>query len=151
MSASQHPVANLPLAEVVDIRSERPAAAAVASYRLSGPEKVVPFSVAELVAVQLSEMKDRWQLSLVQRDAVWSQIQARYLLDSLLYGYPIGSLLICRVKRDGNVRVQRGGTQTHCAPVLLDAPDDGLEHWGSRRAPESLVVPLNVGGLWQRN
>lgn len=33
---------------------------------------------------------DPWRLSLVQRAAVWNELQVAYLLDSLVWGYPIG-------------------------------------------------------------
>ena len=47
-------------------------------------QKVVPYSVAELVAIQTGEKGDPWQLSLVQRSAVWKPMQVRYLLDLFL-------------------------------------------------------------------
>ena len=106
---SAFPVANEPLAEVVDIGTRRHRKSGTS--RLSGPEKVVPYSVAELVAIQTGEKGDPWQLSLVQRDAVWKPMQVRYLQDSLLHGYPIGSLLLCSVKVGGHVRVERDGVR----------------------------------------
>lgn len=41
-----------------------------------------------------------WHLALVQRDEVWDDVRTRQLLDSLLRGYPIGSLLLGRVHED---------------------------------------------------
>jgi hypothetical protein len=51
-------------------------------------------AVRDLVRRRLG---DAWDLALVQRDETWDQVRMRYLLDSLLAGYPIGSLLLCRV------------------------------------------------------
>jgi hypothetical protein len=60
-------------------------------------EQVRALSVRELVRQRLGADADRWHLALVQRSEVWDQVRMRYLLDSLLEGYPIGSLLLCRV------------------------------------------------------
>jgi hypothetical protein len=43
----------------------------------------------------------------VQRDEVWDHVRMAYLLDSLLSGYPIGSLLVC--KATGQTRVIKLG------------------------------------------
>ena len=51
---------------------------------------------------RLSET-DRWNLALVQRDEVWDQVRMRHLLDSLLSDYPIGAILLCRVKGSSKV------------------------------------------------
>ena len=57
--------------------------------------------------------------SLVQRDLVWTETQVRYLLDSLLFGYPIGSLLLCRVSHDGAVLERRDGVR-HAVAASAD-------------------------------
>lgn len=54
-------------------------------------------SVAELVRRRVGDSDDPWQLALVQRHETWDQVRMRYLLDSLLAGYPIGTLLVCQV------------------------------------------------------
>ncbi len=46
---------------------------------------------------------DPWHLALVQRDRVWNQLQVARLFDSLLAGYPIGTLLLCRIRQPGDV------------------------------------------------
>jgi hypothetical protein len=56
-----------------------------------------PVSVRELVRRRLGKEFDSWDLALVQRAEVWDQVRMRHLLDSLLAGYPIGALLLCRV------------------------------------------------------
>lgn len=70
---------------------------------------VKPFSVAELVTLRQDTTTDPWRLSLVQRALVWQERQVAYLLDSLLFGYPIGALLLCTVRRDGHVLESRDG------------------------------------------
>jgi hypothetical protein len=52
------------------------------------------YSVGDLLRIRRSDA--RWHLALVQRDEVWDVDRMRRLLDSLLAGYPIGALLLCR-------------------------------------------------------
>ena len=59
------------------------------------PDGVV--AVRELVRRRIGAESDSWDLALVQRAEVWDQVRMRHLLDSLLAGYPIGSILLCRV------------------------------------------------------
>lgn len=54
-------------------------------------------SVCELVRRRIGSAPDPWDLALVQRAEAWDQVRMRHLLDSLLAGYPIGSILLCRV------------------------------------------------------
>lgn len=65
-------------------------------------ETAVAASVGELVGHRLND-DDRWNLALVQRDEVWDQVRMRHLLDSLLADYPIGAVLLCRVKGSSKV------------------------------------------------
>ncbi|HJN74115.1 MAG TPA: DUF262 domain-containing protein [Myxococcota bacterium] len=44
-----------------------------------------------------------WRLAIVQRERVWTPARAAKLLDSLLHGYPIGALLLCRTKDTSHV------------------------------------------------
>jgi Protein of unknown function DUF262 len=60
-------------------------------------------SVRDIVRQRIGADPDTWRLALVQRDKVWDHVRMRYLLDSLLNGYPIGSLLVCRVKGQSRV------------------------------------------------
>ena len=64
-------------------------------------------SVAELIARRLDE-HDPWRLALVQRHLVWDEVRMAHLLDSLLAGYPIGSLLVCRVRQEAHVLRETG-------------------------------------------
>jgi Protein of unknown function DUF262. len=54
-------------------------------------------AVRELVRRRAGVEPDAWYLALVQRDEKWDQVRMRYLLDSLIAGYPIGTLLVCQV------------------------------------------------------
>src|SRR4051812_42842818 len=58
---------------------------------------VAPTSVGDLIARRLDK-DDPWRLAIVQRHLVWDEVRMSHLLDSLLAGYPIGSLLVCRVR-----------------------------------------------------
>ncbi|MDY0001550.1 MAG: DUF262 domain-containing protein [Polyangia bacterium] len=55
-------------------------------------------SIAAIVEMQRTQRKDAWKLALVQRDVVWDEFRVAKLLDSILAGYPIGTLLLCRTK-----------------------------------------------------
>lgn len=67
-------------------------------------------SVADLIAQRLDE-HDPWRLALVQRHLVWDEVRMAHLLDSLLAGYPIGSLLVCRVRQEAHVLRESGVTR----------------------------------------
>jgi hypothetical protein len=67
--------------------------------------RVKAVSVRDLVRQRAGDAPDRWHLALVQRAVVWDDVRMRSLLDSLLAGYPIGSLLVCQVT--GQSRVMR--------------------------------------------
>jgi hypothetical protein len=72
-------------------------------------EIVQALSVRNLVRRRRGDDQDTWHLALVQRDQVWDQLRMRCLLDSLLEGYPIGSLLVCQVTGQSRViRVETG-------------------------------------------
>jgi hypothetical protein len=67
-------------------------------------------SVSQLIASRLDPV-DPWRLALVQRHHVWDEVRISHLLDSLIAGYPIGSLLVCRVRQPAHVLVERDGTR----------------------------------------
>ena len=62
---------------------------------------VESMSVSDLIRQRL-DPDDPWELALVQRHLVWDEVRMARLLDSLLAGYPIGSLLVCRVQQGGH-------------------------------------------------
>jgi len=71
---------------------------------------VKALSVADLIEKRLSE-DDPWRLALVQRHLVWDELRMAQLLDSLLAGYPIGSLLVCKVRGEARILREAGGTR----------------------------------------
>lgn len=85
---------------------------AVAESRVSDDvEDVSVISVRELVNQRLSEA-GRWNLALVQRDEVWDDARMRHLLDSLLAGYPVGAILLTKVRNGGReLAYQDDGTR----------------------------------------
>jgi hypothetical protein len=65
------------------------------------------YSVGDLLRIRRSD--ERWHLALVQRDEVWDVDRMRRLLDSLLAGYPVGALLLCRTAGISQVIRREGG------------------------------------------
>ena len=56
------------------------------------------YTVAELTDLRTDEVEWKQTLAFLQRGEVWPQDRDAYLLDSLLRGYPVGSLLFCRIQ-----------------------------------------------------
>ncbi len=95
---------------------------------MSGEEADWPpveaLSVQQLIA-RHEDASDPWRLALVQRSEVWDELRIAKLLDSLLAGYPIGTLLICRLRQKAHVIEQtaKGRIVERAAPgscQLLD-------------------------------
>ena len=68
------------------------------------------FSVRDLVLKRMNP-NDRWRLAIVQRHPCWDEIRMKRLLDSLLAGYPIGSLMLCRLRQGGKELVEKEDTR----------------------------------------
>ncbi|MCA9533977.1 MAG: DUF262 domain-containing protein, partial [Myxococcales bacterium] len=112
------------------------------------------YSVADLVNIRVTGGGAAWQLSLVQRGAVWDALKVRYLMDSLLAGYPIGSMLLCRVARGGNVLVSEGGLRTRreadeSVLQLLDGQQrmNALAQLFAREAPDAQRFLLRLDAV----
>ena len=56
-------------------------------------------SVSDLVRRRL-DPSEEWKLALVQRHRVWDGLRMKRLLDSLIAGYPIGTLLVCKLRQE---------------------------------------------------
>jgi hypothetical protein len=67
------------------------------------------YSVGKLLRIRMGD--DRWDLALVQRDEVWGPERMQRLLDSLLAGYPIGALLLCRTTKRPSKVIDRDGDE----------------------------------------
>ena len=85
-------------------------------------ENVGVLSVRDLLRRRCGDPPDIWHLALVQRDEVWDQVRMRYLLDSLLNGYPIGSLLVCKTTGQSRVIRLEGGER-----VVAEADRDSWQ------------------------
>ena len=69
------------------------------NHQLSEPGAAVkPESLSDLIRRRL-DPNDPWKLAIVQRHAVWDEVRASRLLDSLIAGYPIGSIMFCRLRQ----------------------------------------------------
>lgn len=60
-----------------------------------------------------------WRLAIVQRERVWDADKAARLFDSLLAGYPIGTLLLCRTLAPSVAIARQDGRR-----VVVDASGD---------------------------
>ena len=65
-------------------------------------------SISEIVRMHISHAKDPWKLAIVQRNLVWDDNRIARLLDSLVAGYPIGHLLLCKTHDSTNVLTNKG-------------------------------------------
>jgi hypothetical protein len=93
-----------------------------------GRPPVEAVSVGELIRRRTGRSEDPWQLALVQRNIVWDEVRMARLLDSLLAGYPIGGLLVCRVLHGGAVLVQTGdGREAQAAGDEVSQLIDGQQ------------------------
>src|SRR5690554_2958109 len=68
---------------------------------------VETYSVGNLVRQQQGVDSDPWLFALVQRDISWDEVRMKGLLDSLILGYPIGSLLLCTATQEVRASAQR--------------------------------------------
>lgn len=66
--------------------------------------------------------ENAWDLALVQRDEVWKEDRIRLLLDSLIMGYPVGSLLFCQIERAGTASIGMGAGQAGVRPTQDGSP-----------------------------
>lgn len=82
-------------------------------------------SIRDLAELRKSDSGWEETLALVQRDEKWDDRKDAYLIDSLLRGYPIGSLLFCRVGNNGLYRLVDGQQRvTAIHRVFMDADND---------------------------
>lgn len=67
-------------------------------HNSSNPETKKVVSIQDIVRAWTNRSTDIWKLALVQRDVAWDEYRIAKLLDSLLRGYPIGGLLLCKTR-----------------------------------------------------
>ena len=102
-------------------------------------------SVGELVRRRAGDGADPWHLALVQRDVVWDQLRMRYLVDSLLEGYPIGSLLVCRVASQSRVMRLDGSERN-----VQDAEPETWQLLDGQQRINALFSVFTPGGKYGR-
>jgi hypothetical protein len=111
----------------------------------AGPAPVEAVSVGELIRRRTGRSADPWQLSLVQRNEVWDEVRMARLLDSLLAGYPIGGLLVCRVLQGGSILVQTAeGREARRADEHVSQLIDGQQR------VNALVCLFSTAGAYGR-
>jgi hypothetical protein len=110
-----------------------------------GADTVEALSVRDLVRRRVGDAPDIWHLALVQRDLVWDQIRMRYLLDSLLRGYPIGSLLVCQVTGESRVIRLDGGQR-----AVTGADRDAWQLLDGQQRINALFSLFTAGGRYGR-
>lgn len=98
-----------------------------------------------LVRRRLGADGDPWNLALVQRAEVWDQVRMRHLLDSLLAGYPIGAILLCRVEEPSRVIHTQGEKR-----VVQDADPDGWQLLDGQQRINALVSMFTTSGRYGR-
>ena len=74
--------------------------------------------IHELVRMLMPRAADPWKLALIQRDEKWDGHRVARLLDSLLQGYPIGTLLIFKSAESPHVLERQGDRR-----VVIDSSD----------------------------
>ncbi|GAA1771857.1 DUF262 domain-containing protein [Nostocoides vanveenii] len=102
-------------------------------------------SVRDLLRRREGNGPGSWNLALVQRDEVWDHVRMRHLLDSLLAGYPIGSILLCRVKQASRVIRSHDGER-----VVEDADATGWQLLDGQQRINALVSMLTDKGRYGR-
>jgi hypothetical protein len=108
-------------------------------------QNVAALSVRDLVRRRRGDDPDTWHLALVQRDEVWDHVRMRYLLDSLLNGYPIGSLLVCRSSgRSTVIRLEPGQR------VVAEADPDAWQLLDGQQRINALSSMFTADGRYGR-
>ena len=102
-------------------------------------------SVRELVRRRMGLEADPWNLALVQRAEVWDQVRMRHLLDSLLAGYPIGSILLCRVSQHSLILMRKGDQR-----VATEADSQSWQLLDGQQRINALFSMLTAEGSYGR-
>lgn len=109
-----------------------------------GETYVESVSVSELVRRRM-DPNDSWRLALVQRHSVWDEVRMARLLDSLLAGYPIGSILVCRLKQNTKVLEEKGSTR-----IAVEAPAGSWQLLDGQQRINALVSIFSDFGRFGR-
>lgn len=97
-------------------------------------------TVREIINHRLGD-SNRWNLALVQRDEVWDEVRMRQLVDSLLAGYPIGSILLSRLSADALDQAREIAIGTDHQRIARDA---GAGSWQILDGQQRINALLSV-------
>ena len=96
------------------------------------------YSVGGLLRIRMGG--DRWDLALVQREEVWDVERMGRLLDSLLAGYPVGALLLCRTDKVASKVIDRDeGEET-----VREAPEGAYQLLDGQQRLNALYTMLTT-------
>ena len=96
------------------------------------------YSVGGLLRIRMGG--DRWHLALVQRDEVWDVERMGRLLDSLLAGYPVGALLLCRTDRVASKVIDRDEDEE----TVREAPEGAYQLLDGQQRLNALYTMLTA-------
>jgi hypothetical protein len=96
------------------------------------------YSVAELLRNRMGA--DRWHLALVQRDEVWDVERMKRLLDSMLAGYPVGALLLCRTDKVTSKVIDRDEDEE----TVREAPEGAYQLLDGQQRVNALYTMLTA-------
>ena len=117
---------------------EVPISGSVATTSGSRLDEPSEYSVGELLRNRMGG--DRWHLALVQRDEVWDVERMRRLLDSLLAGYPVGALLLCRTDKVASKVIDRDGDEK----TVREAPEGAYQLLDGQQRLNALYTMLTA-------
>ena len=110
----------------------------MATTAVSSHEELSEYSVSELLRHRVGG--DRWHLALVQRDEVWDVERMERLLDSLLAGYPVGALLLCRTEKAPSKVIDRDEEDE----VVREAPEGAYQLLDGQQRLNALYTMLSA-------
>jgi hypothetical protein len=110
----------------------------VATTSESGLGEPTEYSVGDLLRNRMGG--DRWHLALVQRDEVWDVERMGRLLDSLLAGYPVGALPLCRTDEVASKVIDR----EEDGETVRDAPEGACQLLDGQQRLNALYTMLTA-------
>ena len=119
-------------------RPEVPISRSVATTSGTRLDEPSEYSVGELLRIRMGG--DRWHLALVQRDEVWDVERMGRLLDSLLAGYPVGALLLCRTDKVASKVIDRDEDEE----TVREAPEGAYQLLDGQQRLNALYTMLTA-------
>ncbi len=106
-------------------------------------------TVREIINHRLGD-SNRWNLALVQRDEVWDDVRMRQLADSLLAGYPIGSILLSQLNADSVDQAREIAAGPDQSRTARDADAGSLQILDGQQRINALVSVFTEHGHYGR-